>query len=37
MLAHRAPQTIEPIPLHAIAAKPFNWNLFTRMHGKDIA
>ena len=36
MLAHRAPQTIEPIPLHAISAKPFNWNLFTRMHGKDI-
>lgn len=35
MLAYRGPQSIEPIPLHAIAPKPFNWNLFTRMHGGE--
>ena len=35
MLAYREQQVIEPIPLHAIAAKPFNWNIFSRMHGNE--
>ncbi|WP_447978558.1 6-phosphofructokinase [Candidatus Nitrospira bockiana] len=35
MLAYRGPQHIEPIPLHALAPKPFNWNLFSRMHGGE--
>ncbi|OGW68523.1 MAG: hypothetical protein A3A88_08170 [Nitrospirae bacterium RIFCSPLOWO2_01_FULL_62_17] len=35
MLAYREPGTIEPIPLHAIATKPFDWDLFARMHGND--
>jgi 6-phosphofructokinase 1 len=35
MLAYREQQVIEPIPLHAIAAKPFNWNTFSRMHGNE--
>jgi 6-phosphofructokinase 1 len=26
-------ETVEPIPLHALAPKPFDWELFTRMHG----
>jgi len=25
--------TVEPIPLHALAPKPFDWELFARMHG----
>jgi len=36
MLAYREPGTIEPIPLHAIAPKPFDWDLFARMHGNDV-
>lgn len=24
---------IEPIPLHSVTTKPFNWQLFNRMHG----
>jgi 6-phosphofructokinase 1 len=35
MLAYREQQVIEPIPLHAIAPKPFNWNIFSRMHGNE--
>jgi 6-phosphofructokinase 1 len=35
MLAYREQQMIEPIPLHAIAPKPFNWNIFSRMHGNE--
>lgn len=35
MLAYREPGTIEPIPLHAIAPKPFDWDLFARMHGSE--
>lgn len=35
MVAYRDPATIEMIPLHAVAAKPFNWELFARMHGSE--
>lgn len=35
MLAYREQQVIEPIPLHAIASKPFNWSIFSRMHGNE--
>ncbi len=35
MLAYREPGTVETIPLHAIAPKPFDWDLFARMHGND--
>lgn len=35
MLSYREPGTIEPIPLHAIAPKPFDWDLFARMHGSE--
>jgi 6-phosphofructokinase 1 len=35
MLAYRESGTIEPIPLHAIAPKPFDWDLFARMHGSE--
>ena len=24
---------VDPIPLHAVEPKPFDWQLFTRMHG----
>ncbi|MFQ5990953.1 MAG: 6-phosphofructokinase, partial [Nitrospiraceae bacterium] len=27
MLAHREPGTVEPVPLHAVAPKPFDWEL----------
>lgn len=36
MLAYWEPGTIVPIPLHAIATKPFDWDLFARMHGNDV-
>ncbi|HEX9757002.1 MAG TPA: 6-phosphofructokinase [Nitrospiria bacterium] len=26
---------VEPIPLHAVVPKPFDWQLFTRMHGTE--
>ena len=26
---------VEPIPLHAVVPKPFEWQLFTRMHGTE--
>jgi len=35
MLAYREPSHVEVIPLHAIAPKPFDWDLFARMHGTD--
>ena len=35
MLSYREQQLLEPIPLHAIAMKPFNWNTFSRMHGSE--
>ena len=37
MLAYRDPETIQPIPLHAVAPKPFDWELFGRMHGTELA
>jgi len=36
MLAYRDPGTIHPIPLHAVAPKPFDWELFARMHGTEL-
>ena len=36
MLAYREPGTIQPIPLHAVAPKPFDWELFARMHGTEL-
>lgn len=33
MLAYREPAPVEVIPLHAIAPKPFDWEIFARMHG----
>jgi len=37
MLAYRDSGIIQPIPLHAIAPKPFDWELFARMHGTELA
>lgn len=36
MLAYREPATIEAIPLHAVAPKQFDWDLFARMHGSAL-
>jgi len=36
MLAYREAGTIEPIALHAIAPKPFDWEVFARMHGTEL-
>jgi 6-phosphofructokinase 1 len=36
MLAYRDPGNIQPIPLHAVAPKPFDWELFARMHGTEL-
>ena len=36
MLACREQGTIETIPLHAVAPKPFDWELFARMHGSEL-
>ena len=36
MVAYRDQDTIEMIPLHAVAPKPFDWGLFTRMHGGEL-
>lgn len=33
LLAGHGEGPIEAIPLHSIAAKPFDWELFSRMHG----
>ena len=33
MMAYRERGTIEAIPLHAVAPKQFDWDLFARMHG----
>jgi 6-phosphofructokinase 1 len=37
MLAYRDQATIGTIPLHAVTAKPFNWELFARMHGSELS
>jgi len=36
MLAYREATVIEAIPLHAVAPKRFDWELFARMHGNDL-
>lgn len=36
MVAYREPGCIEAIPLHALTSKPFDWEVFSRMHGRDI-
>jgi 6-phosphofructokinase 1 len=36
MLAYREAAVIEAIPLHAVAPKRFDWELFARMHGNDL-
>jgi 6-phosphofructokinase 1 len=36
MLAFRERGSIEAIPLHAVAPKQFDWNLFARMHGSEL-
>ncbi len=33
--AFRDPGHIETIPLHALTSKPFDWEAFSRMHGRD--
>lgn len=35
MLAYRERGTIEAVPLHAVAFKQFDWDLFARMHGSE--
>jgi 6-phosphofructokinase 1 len=35
MLAYQGSGTIQPIPLHAVVPKPFDWELFARMHGTE--
>jgi 6-phosphofructokinase 1 len=37
MLAYREPGAIEPIPLHAVEPKPFDWEVFARMHGSELS
>ncbi|MEE9232143.1 MAG: 6-phosphofructokinase [Nitrospirales bacterium] len=37
MLAYQGSGTIQPIPLHAVAPKPFDWELFARMHGTELS
>jgi len=37
MVAYRDQATIQMIPLHAVMAKPFNWELFARMHGSELS
>lgn len=37
MLAYREPGTIESVPLHAVESKPFDWELFARMHGSELS
>ncbi len=37
MLACRGEEeSVEPIPLHNISAKPFDWALFSRIHGEGV-
>lgn len=36
MLAYRERGAIEAIPLHAVAPKQFDWDLFARMHGSEL-
>ena len=36
MLAYQGSGAIQPIPLHAVVPKPFDWELFGRMHGIEL-
>ena len=36
MLAYKPTGNIQPIPLHAVSPKPFDWELFARMHGTEL-
>ncbi len=36
MVAYREPGTIEAVPLHAVASKQFDWEIFARMHGSEL-
>jgi len=36
MLAYRDSGNIEAVPLHALTPKPFDWELFARMHGTTL-
>lgn len=36
MLAYREPGSIDAVPLHAVAPKPFDWEVFARMHGTEL-
>lgn len=36
MLAYRGPGAIEVTPLHAVAQKQFDWDIFARMHGSEL-
>lgn len=36
MLARRGDGPVESIPLHDVAPKPFDWELFARIHGPEI-
>lgn len=36
LLASEGGGAIQSIPLHAVAPKPFDWELFARMHGSDL-
>jgi 6-phosphofructokinase 1 len=36
MMAYEGSGTIQPIPLHAVVSKPFDWELFARMHGTEL-
>jgi 6-phosphofructokinase 1 len=35
LMAWTHSSAVEPIPLHAVGPKPFDWELFGRMHGSD--
>ena len=37
MVAYRDQATVQPIPLHAVTSKPFDWELFARMHGSELS
>lgn len=37
MLSYCGPGRIDSIPLHAVEAKPFDWELFARMHGSEFS
>jgi 6-phosphofructokinase 1 len=36
MLAYRERGAIDAIPLHALKVKPFDWDVFARMHGSEL-